>query len=654
MSCRHLISIDDLTNDEILQVFNLADELADIHKRRTSQPILAGKILATLFYEPSTRTRLSFESAMHRLGGDVISAPDMQASSSAAKGETIADTAKVVSYYADVIVIRHPADGSARVAAENATVPIINAGDGSHEHPTQTLCDLYTLRKEKGDIKGLTVALCGDLRFGRTVHSLASALARFGADLLLIPAQGLDMPADLLRRLAFKHNQRLEKLQTPDLLVNGTQHVDAVYMTSTDQLSLQFPEELRLEVKLELKGKLPKFDVVYVTRQQKERIKREGLGSAYPRIDRELLKKPRWKDAILMHPLPRVDEIAKELDVDPRSKYFAQAENGVWVRMALLRLLLDESLARQAVWPASAPVATVYKPEGGELPCVNDNCISRVGGEGSPEFSVLTRERTYTSHVMILECRYCGSDLPISVIANRKKRKFCAYDPALEEFITAWSSEGSLVLFRCTEDAVAAGFTQYMTGPQIRVMGAEGVDEAIEKLARDIRAAIPDLGFVRLIGLRSRGDVLARRIATVLSRDTGVSVPVGTLDVLPYRDDVQDPGQPRDTFDFSIEDKIVILIDDVLYSGRTTRAAMKAILSDLGRGRPRDVKLAVLVDRGHREMPIKPTFVGKDLPSARIERVEVRLRDAPGADEVLKFRMLIDEEESKAEGAVSG
>ncbi|HEX4211418.1 MAG TPA: hypothetical protein VHY56_13560, partial [Candidatus Binataceae bacterium] len=181
-----LVSIDDLESAEIERIFELADGFSAAIEAGRPPAIASGLIMATLFYEPSTRTRLSFESAMHRLGGSVISSADMHASS-AAKGESLADTVRVVSTYADMIVVRHPYDGAARVAAEYATVPIINAGDGSREHPTQTLCDLYVLRRKKGHLKGLTVALCGDLKFGRTVHSLIYALARFGANIVAVP-----------------------------------------------------------------------------------------------------------------------------------------------------------------------------------------------------------------------------------------------------------------------------------------------------------------------------------------------------------------------------------------------------------------------------------------------------------------------------------
>jgi aspartate carbamoyltransferase catalytic subunit len=193
---RSLISIADLTNEEIEEIFSLADAADRLRAERPA----AGQIMATLFYEPSTRTRLSFESAMQRLGGSVISCSDMKASSTA-KGETVADTAKVVSSYADILVVRHNWDGAVQAMAEHADVPVINAGDGGHEHPTQTLCDLYTLRQEKGDLKGLTVVVCGDLKNGRTIHSLVFALARFGAHVVTLAAGGMELPQYVIERL---------------------------------------------------------------------------------------------------------------------------------------------------------------------------------------------------------------------------------------------------------------------------------------------------------------------------------------------------------------------------------------------------------------------------------------------------------------------
>ncbi len=199
---KDLVSINDFTNEEIESVLDLADQMNSALEQGRQIEVCHGQDMATLFYEPSTRTRGSFERAMHKLGGNVISFPEAQTTSSAAKGEIIADTIRVLGSYADIIVIRHPWEGTARVAADYARVPVINAGDGAHEHPTQTLCDLYTMKKERGEIKGLTVCLRGDLRYGRTVHSLIYALARFGAEVFCWPpTQALDLPEAVIKKL---------------------------------------------------------------------------------------------------------------------------------------------------------------------------------------------------------------------------------------------------------------------------------------------------------------------------------------------------------------------------------------------------------------------------------------------------------------------
>ncbi len=224
-----VVSIEDLETSDIERVFALADGFAAQLAHGDQITTAAGLIMATLFYEPSTRTRLSFESSMHRLGGAVISSADMHASS-AAKGESLADTVRVVAGYADLIVLRHPHDGAARVAAEYAPCPVLNAGDGSREHPTQTLCDLYILRKKKGHLKGLTVALCGDLKFGRTVHSLIYALARFGANIVAVPTSGMDVPDYVLERLAAERNYSLSTV-TMDELKSLAGGLDALYLT---------------------------------------------------------------------------------------------------------------------------------------------------------------------------------------------------------------------------------------------------------------------------------------------------------------------------------------------------------------------------------------------------------------------------------------
>jgi len=302
---RDLIGIDDLSKEEITYLLNLADHLKAEVTQKRQLDLLHGYLLATLFYEPSTRTRLSFEAAMHRLGGNVISVADAQATSSAVKGESIADTARIVAGYADVIVQRHPAAGSARAAADAAEIPVINAGDGAEEHPTQALLDLYTIRQTKGRLEGLTVALVGDLKHGRTVHSLARALTHWQATLLLISPPALAMDRDLVAQL-----------RTAGLTVEESD---------------------------DLQEAASRSDVLYVTRIQKERFavpaEYEQLRGSYV-VDRALLEER--PDLTVMHPLPRVDEIATEVDPLPNAAYFRQAANGIWTRMALLASVVYE------------------------------------------------------------------------------------------------------------------------------------------------------------------------------------------------------------------------------------------------------------------------------------------------------------------------
>jgi aspartate carbamoyltransferase catalytic subunit len=280
--------------------------LADrIHTANYSGDLLKGRILATLFYEPSTRTRLSFESAMMRLGGRIIGFSDPKASS-VAKGENVYDTIKMVESYADIIAIRHPNDGAAALAAETAHIPVINAGDGANQHPTQTLLDLYTIQKSKGRLDGLKIGLCGDLKYGRTVHSLADAMAHFKSELIFISPPELQMPREQLKELSQK----------------------GVKFKETDDLVKAMKE----------------LDILYMTRIQKERfadmVEYEKVKGCYI-LDLNMLASAR-KDMRIMHPLPRVDEIHPEVDRTEHSLYFEQAKHGVTVRMALLAMLLGK------------------------------------------------------------------------------------------------------------------------------------------------------------------------------------------------------------------------------------------------------------------------------------------------------------------------
>lgn len=300
---KDLTNIKDLSNDNIEYIFNISEEMLQSIVNRDKLNICNGKILATLFYEPSTRTRLSFESAMIRLGGSVIGFSGVE-SSSVAKGESLSDTIRTVASYSDIIAIRHPSEGAARVAAEYSKVPVINAGDGGHQHPTQTLLDLFTIKKKKDTIKSLNIMLAGDLKFGRTTHSLALALARFGVNLFFSSPPGLEMPDYIIRTLKEEYG------------INS-------YISN------------------DIRDYINEVDVIYMTRVQRERlVEAEYLkyrGSYI--LTKEILREMK-KDAIIMHPLPRVDEISKDVDLDSRAVYFEQAFFGVPVRMALISILL--------------------------------------------------------------------------------------------------------------------------------------------------------------------------------------------------------------------------------------------------------------------------------------------------------------------------
>lgn len=303
---RSLIDIVDLSTSEIEDLIAVAQDI--IGNPEKYAHVCSGKKLATLFFEPSTRTRMSFEAAMYELGGNVITMASAD-SSSAAKGESVADTAKVVSCYADIIAIRHPKEGAAFVAADIATVPVINAGDGGHCHPTQTLTDLLTIYREKGRLDNLTIGICGDLKFGRTVHSLINAMSRYsGVNFVLISPEELKLPS-------YVKNDVLRKNSVP-------------FTQTTD-----------------LDAAIPNLDILYMTRVQRERFFNE---EDYLRLkDSYILTPDRLRkaknDLSIMHPLPRVNEISVEVDKDPRACYFRQALNGKYIRMALILKLLKEA-----------------------------------------------------------------------------------------------------------------------------------------------------------------------------------------------------------------------------------------------------------------------------------------------------------------------
>ncbi len=306
MPMRSLIDILDFSVEELQELMDCANDI--IARPEAYSEICRGKKLATLFFEPSTRTRLSFEAAMYELGGNVLSVSS-GASSSAAKGESVADTAKTVSCYADIIAMRHPKEGAPYVASVNASIPVINAGDGGHNHPTQTLADLLTIHREKGRFENLTVGLCGDLKFGRTVHSLIEAMSRYeGVRFVLISPEELKVPSYVKKDV---------------LARNGIPYVQTEDMESV----------------------MPELDILYMTRVQRERFFNE---EDYLRLKDSYILTPKKlqnarADLSIMHPLPRVNEISVAIDDDPRACYFKQVLNGKYMRMALILKLLKEA-----------------------------------------------------------------------------------------------------------------------------------------------------------------------------------------------------------------------------------------------------------------------------------------------------------------------
>lgn len=300
---RHLIEPKDFSKVELEEIFNLTDKI--VEKPEKFNKKCSGKILANLFYEPSTRTRLSFEAAMFRLGGEVVGFSSAD-SSSVSKGESLSDTIRTVGCYSDICVIRHPKEGAPKLASLKSEIPVINAGDGGHQHPTQTLTDLMTIRSIKGKIKNFTIGICGDLKFGRTVHSLIKALSRYdNIRFILISPEELKIPDYIKDEVLIKNN-------------------------------LKFVETEKLE------SSLKDLDILYMTRVQRERFFNEAdyirLKDSY-RLDNKKLELAK-DDMIILHPLPRVNEIASEVDDDKRAKYFQQVKYGMFVRMALIIKLL--------------------------------------------------------------------------------------------------------------------------------------------------------------------------------------------------------------------------------------------------------------------------------------------------------------------------
>ncbi len=357
---RSVIDILDLSVAEINELLETANDM--IANPQKYAEVCRGKKLATLFFEPSTRTRLSFEAAMYELGGNVIGFSEAS-STSASKGESIADTVRVISCYADIIAMRHPKEGAPLVAARNASIPVINAGDGGHFHPTQTLTDLLTIKREKGRLDHLTIGFCGDLKFGRTVHSLIAALSRYtGIRIVLISPEELRLPGYVMHGVV--EENKMEYVETSDL-----------------------------------ESVMPTLDILYMTRVQQERF---ASVEDYLRLRDSYILTPEKltlakSDLCILHPLPRVNEISVKVDNDPRACYFKQVKNGKYIRMALiLKLLREAEQEHRAAEPEGELIVN-------QLHCSNPRCITTTEQELDQIFRVVDREHK------ICRCIYCES-----------------------------------------------------------------------------------------------------------------------------------------------------------------------------------------------------------------------------------------------------
>jgi aspartate carbamoyltransferase catalytic subunit len=471
---RHIISINDLSDKDIETIFDVAqsylDEVPHSHSSYRvgrSTNVASNFILASLFYEPSTRTRLSFESAMIRLGGQTITSAD-PATSSAAKGESLADSVRVISNYADIMVIRHPRDGAVRLAAEYASIPVVNGGDGSHEHPTQTLCDLFLLRKKNRRLKNLKVAISGDLKGSRTIHSFVYALARFGATIVPMAAKGMELPSHVDRRL--REEFRCQIVTVPKGKGDDTS-IDVLYVTPEEphQQSLFSGTEIASDIGILDK----KVDAVYVTRFQKERWAEKN--QPYPRIDRKFLKEPKYSEASVMHPLPRVDELDASFDTDRRAVYFEQAAYGVPVRMALISLLLGlkgKSLHKFAGGFDRKGFPIYDQPRSTGTRCTNKNCVVH-----DPMETQYVRNKFYivkpaTASECKLRCVYCETDIEQFIVASRKNKWY-----SLDTSVLLRSNDHhlkELVVFATEAEAVEAGFHSRRSAPEGKVQQRTG------------------------------------------------------------------------------------------------------------------------------------------------------------------------------------
>ncbi|MBI2357866.1 MAG: bifunctional pyr operon transcriptional regulator/uracil phosphoribosyltransferase PyrR, partial [Deltaproteobacteria bacterium] len=547
-------------------------------------------------------------------------------------------------------VIRHYWDGAVQAMAEFAHVPVVNAGDGSHEHPTQTLCDLYTLKKEKGDLKGLTVVICGDLKHGRTIHSLVYALARFGVHVVTLAANGMELPEYVIEKLQDEHHYSPLPLVSRDLQA-VVEQPDAVYLTPDRPHQLALFTKVDEELQDDLSKLAPglKFDAFYVTRKQKERLREPAAQEkeSYPTIGTRFLKEKRFKDSVVMHPLPRVDELSRAVDKDRRGIYFKQAAYGVPVRMALLTFLLNVSASSR---PGKAHPAFYRGPEGALALCANPNCVTQTETASTqPRFEALFPG---SGETLNLRCFYCDHPFKARFVGHIRSKRYCPYDIGLKETVEAWLRDGDLIVFDSIKQAEELGYEPYRIGPQRNLMDEAELRAVLKRMSEMIGRETEERERLVILGIRTKGAFLGRRIARELEKQWQRKIETGEIEMYgsggqPKMVLASDPALPRP----ELHEREVILVDDVIHTGRTVRAALSLIFQA---ARPRSVRLAVLIDRGHREVPVKPDYVGKHIPSSERERVRVKLREVEQdeRDKVVVYS-IINADDSNQRSALS-
>jgi pyrimidine operon attenuation protein/uracil phosphoribosyltransferase len=466
---------------------------------------------------------------------------------------------------------------------------------------------------------------------------LVFALARFGAHVVTLAANGMELPHYVLERLEREYGYSLAPVASDDLSGVVTE-TDALYLTPKQphQLALFTQVDAAMQSRLNTMVSGLRYDAFYMTRKQKERMKEGTTGGTYPTIGPSFLKEHRFKDTVVMHPLPRVDELSPEVDKDRRGIYFKQAANGVPVRMALLKFLLNR---RETKKIAGKRTASFYEsPERLGPKCTNPNCVTVTEPASTRRrFELLSGG---PGGALLLGCIYCNHRFKVQFVGHVKSKRYCAYDIALADTIRGWLKKDELAIFDSIKEAEELGYEPYKSGPQRTVMDEQEIQAAVREMSRQILRECQDPDRLLILGIRTKGSYLAQRIAGELAAQRRQKPEAGEIELYGAGDEIRRIfPDDEDAPPLNLKDREIILVDDVIYTGRTVKSALSILFRS---GRPQSVRLAVLIDRGHREVPVKPDYVGKHIPSSEKERVRVKLREAEHdeKDKVVIYSMI--------------